>query len=390
MATKEAMRSTPRLVVALLLAAVLGGAAAGAAVVALDDDGGTTTVVREVNGGAQVAVEQEEGDGTSIEAIYRRAGPGVVQVTNFDVDPLFGAQSEQGLGSGFVIDKAGHVVTNYHVVEGADEIAVNFSGGDEVRARVVGADALTDLAVLRIETQPRALKPLPLGNSDSVRVGDPVVAIGNPFGLERTVTAGIVSALQRQLRSPAGSTIERVIQTDAPINRGNSGGPLLNARGEVIGVNTAIFSPSGGNVGIGFAIPINTVKEIAGELIETGRVEHAWLGVTMQTLDESVAEALRLPVKKGALVAEVAEGSPADRAGLRGGDTSVVVNGQSYVLGGDVITQIDGEEVASADDVQEAIQDKKPGDEVRLELRREDETETVEVELGRRPESAGS
>ena len=383
------MRSTLRLAAALLLAAILGGAVAGAAVVALDD-GGTTTVVREVNGGAQVPVEQEERDGTSIEEIYRRAGPGVVQVTNFGVDPLFGAQSEQGLGSGFVIDKAGHVVTNYHVVEGADEIAVNFSGGDEVRARVVGADALTDLAVLRIETQPRALKPLPLGNSDSVRVGDPVVAIGNPFGLERTVTAGIVSALQRQLRSPAGSTIERVIQTDAPINRGNSGGPLLNARGEVIGVNTAIFSPSGGNVGIGFAIPINTVKEIAGELIETGRVEHAWLGVTMQTLDESVAEALRLPVKKGALVAEVAEGSPADRAGLRGGDTSVVVNGQSYVLGGDVVTGIDGEEVASADDVQEAIQDKKPGDEVHLERHREHETETVQVELGRRPESAAS
>jgi S1-C subfamily serine protease len=289
-----------------------------------------------------------------------------------------------------VIDKSGHIVTNFHVIEGADEVAVNFSGDDRVRARVVGSDPSTDIAVLRIDTPARALTALPLGNSDGVRVGDPVVAIGNPFGLERSASSGIVSALQRELRSPAEFTIDRVIQTDAAINQGNSGGPLLNGRGHVIGVNTAIFSPSGGNVGIGFAIPINTVRDVAAELIDKGRVDHAWIGVSMQTVDEELAQTFRLPVERGVLVTAVVAGSPADEAGLEGGDTTVVVNGESYVLGGDIITRADGRAVASAEELGDTVAEKEPGDEIELEVRRDDETERVTVELGRRPAQAGS
>src|ERR671918_3088645 len=253
---------------ALLFAGLLGGAAAvgiGAAVGS--DDDGSTTVLSTVAGNqpASTRFQTDEEAGKSVQEIYEQAGPGVVQVSSTSVDssdPFFGPQEASKLGSGFVIDKSGRIVTNYHVIEGAQEVQVNFSGDDRVPARVVGSDPSTDLAVLEIDAQARALTPLPLGNSDAVRVGDAVVAIGNPFGLERTVTAGIVSALQRQIQAPDGFTIDKAIQTDAPINQGNSGGPLLNSRGQVIGVNSQIQSESGGNVGIGFAVPINTVKQV--------------------------------------------------------------------------------------------------------------------------------
>ncbi len=384
------MRSKLVPVVALVVAAVLGGVVAIGIGSAFTDEGGTTTVIQESEAaGSQLEVPAaQQDDGMSIEDIYRRAAPGVVQVTVSGSDP-FSGQSE-GLGSGFVIDKAGHIVTNFHVIEGADEVAVNFSGDDRVRARVVGSDPSTDIAVLRIDTPARALTALPLGNSDGMRVGDPVLAIGNPFRLERSASSGIVSALQRELRSPAGFTIDRVIQTDAAINQGNSGGPLLNARGDVIGVNTAIFSPSGGNVGIGFAIPINTVRDVVAELIDKGRVDHAWIGVSMQTVNDELAETFRLPVERGVLVTDVVPGSPADEAGLEGGDTEVVVNGESYVLGGDIITRADGSAVASAEALGDTVADKEPGDEIELEVRRDDETERVTIELGRRPAEAGS
>ncbi len=385
------MRGKLAAVAALVAAAVLGGLVAIGIGSALTDEGGTTTVVQDPEAAAselEVPAAQRD-DGLSIEDIYRRAAPGVVQVTTLGADP-FSGQSQRGLGSGFVIDKAGHIVTNFHVIDGADEVAVNFSGDDDVRARVVGSDPSTDIAVLRIDTPARALTALPLGNSDGVRVGDPVVAIGNPFGLERSASSGIVSALQRELQSPAGFTIDRVIQTDAAINQGNSGGPLLNGRGHVIGVNTAIFSPSGGNVGIGFAIPINTVRDVVAELIDTGRVEHAWLGVSMATIDEELAETFRLPADRGVLVTDVVPGSPADEAGLEGGDTRVVVDGQSYTLGGDIITRADGKTVQSAEELGETVAEKEPGDELELEVRREDATEDVTVELGRRPSEAGS
>ena len=384
------MRSKLAAAVALVVAALLGGLAAVGLGAAVIDEGGTTTVVREDAAASPISAQSDEPtDGGWIEGIYRNAARGVVQVTVSESDPVFG-QPREGLGSGFVIDKAGHIVTNFHVVEGAEDVAVNFSGDDQLRARVVGSDPSTDIAVLRIDTPARALTVLPLGNSESVRVGDPVVAIGNPYGLERSATAGIVSALQREIQSPARFTIDRVIQTDAAINQGNSGGPLLNARGQVIGVNTAIFSPSGGNIGIGFSIPINTVRDVVAELIDKGRVDHAWVGITMHTIDEELANTVRLPVDRGVLVREVVPGSPADDAGLQGGNTTVVVNGVSYMLGGDIITRADGKPVTSAEELGEAIAAKEPGDELQLEVRREDGTEQVTVELGRRPADAGS
>jgi S1-C subfamily serine protease len=376
-------------VVAAALLGMGGALAIGAAIW----DGDTTTVVRESEGSAApVSSFEGEGQASSVGEIYREAAPGVVQVTSSVVaeDPFFGERRGRSLGSGFVIDRAGHIVTNFHVIDGAEEIFVNFSSDDQLRAEVVGADPSTDLALLKVDAEQRALTPLQLGDSDAVQVGDDVLAIGNPFGLARTATAGIVSALHREISSPSGFTIDKVIQTDAQINQGNSGGPLLDAEGRVIGVNTQIATAgSEGNVGIGFAVPVNTVKEVVGELLETGRVEHPYLGVTMQTIDESLAKTFRLPVEKGVLIAEVRPGSPADEAGMRGGNTPVVVEGQSYMLGGDVVTHVNGEAVDSADEVQEIVASKEPGDALDMEVRRGDDTTTLKVTLGRRPTAAG-
>ncbi len=255
---------------------------------------------------------------------------------------------------------------------------------------MVGTDPQTDLALLKIDAHRRALSPSSIGNSAAVHVGDQVVAIGNPFGLDRTVTAGIVSALQRQITSPTNYPIDKVIQTDAAINKGNSGGPLLNAEGEVIGVNTQIATDgtgAEGNVGIGFAIPINTVMEVVDGLMRNGRVEHAYLGVEMQDVTEQIASLADLP-KSGAIIASVVPGSPAEKAGLLGGDQNVVVDGESYVLGGDVVTLADGQPVASADELRSLIGTKKPGDTLELEIRRGTETKTVTVTLGSQPTTA--
>ncbi|MBD0317571.1 MAG: trypsin-like peptidase domain-containing protein [Thermoleophilia bacterium] len=352
-------------------------------------DGKTTTVVERVAAGTneQAAAFNPAGDAETVGEIYRDSAPGVVQITSrIVVQSLFGEQRGQSLGSGFVIDKDGHIVTNYHVIEGADEVYVNFTRDDELKAKVVGVDPSTDLALLKIDEHRRALSPIPLGNSDAVRVGDEVVAIGNPFGLERTVTRGIVSALQRQIQAPNGFTIDKVIQTDAAINKGNSGGPLLDASGRVIGVNAQIESETGGNVGIGFAIPVNTVKKVVAELRERGRVEHAYLGVSMQPIDDRVAELFNLP-KEGLLVAKVVPGSPADKAGLEGGKTEVVVEGESYVIGGDVVTKADGRAVASPDELSSVIAAKEPGDRIELEVVRGNDRKTVSVTLGRQPAS---
>ncbi len=381
------------LVSVALAAGLVGGGAAFAIGAAVWDDSDTTTVVERSNGDGDVSVSalaEDETQPRTIGEIYREMGPGVVQITSEVVsDSFFGEQRGEALGSGFVIDKQGHVVTNYHVVQNASEVYVNFSQDDQLEAEVLGVDPSTDLALLKVDAHQRALTPLTLGDSDGVRVGDEVVAIGNPFGLDRTVTSGIVSALQRQIRAPNNFTIDKVIQTDAPINRGNSGGPLLNAQGDVIGVNTQIATggTSEGNVGIGFAVPSNTVKKVVAELREQGRVDHAYLGISMQDVSERVAELFNLSAE-GVLITEVAPGSPAERAGLRGGDTSVVVDGQSYMLGGDVITKADGRDVESGDALRSLVASKEPGDAIELEIQRGDETETITVELGRQPTTA--
>ena len=303
---------------ALIGAAALGGGLAVGAVALLGVSRGETTIFRETPASPQVtAPAPAPTRALSTGEIYDRTAPGVVQITSTsNVGRLAG--NDSALGSGFVVDKAGHIVTNFHVIDGADQIRVSFSNRDTVVARIVGTDPSTDLAVLQVDASATALTPLPLGNSDNVRVGDPVVAIGNPFGLDRTATAGIVSALQRGITAPNDFTIDHVIQTDAPINRGNSGGPLLNVRAQVIGVNTQIETGGApGNVGIGFAVPSNTVKDVVAQLLRTGRVDHAYLGIGGTAINANLAAAYNLPVRAGVLVETVRPGSGASKAGLR-------------------------------------------------------------------------
>ena len=384
------MRSGLPYVASVAAAGLLGGGVAFAVGSAMwDDEGGTTTVVEAADAATEppsFAGSTGEQDGGSIGEVYRRVSPGVIQVTsNVVTESVFGPQRQQGLGSGFVVDKDGHIVTNYHVIQGASEVFVNFSQDDQLKAKVVGADPATDIALLKIDGHRRGLAPISLGDSDKVKVGDEVVAIGNPFGLERSVTSGIVSALQREIVSPNNFPIDQVIQTDAAINRGNSGGPLLNAEGQVIGVNTQIATAgSEGNVGIGFAVPVNTVRDVVMELMRTGRVEHPYLGISMQDVTDDIAGLIDLP-PEGVLVARVIPDSPADDAGIRGGDTSVVIEGESYIVGGDVITHADGLPVSSSDDVRRALRAKKPGQTLPLQIRRGDQTLSVTVTLGQAP-----
>jgi S1-C subfamily serine protease len=374
-----------------------GVALAGAELTGLLDD--TETVEVPVAGEASAPAAFANDRRLSINEIYRRSAPGVVQITTTSIQPVepdpflnpFGFPEErrqQALGSGFVIDTAGHIVTNFHVVQNAEDIEVSFSNRDSVQARVLGTDASTDMAVLKVDVDARALQPLALGNSASVRVGDSVVAIGNPLGFERSVTSGIVSALHRPLTAPNDFTIDDVIQTDAAINSGNSGGPLLGANGRVIGVNTAIATGNTGargSIGIGFAVPINMVKNVVSQLIEEGRVEHPFIGVGAQEIDEEIARIFNLPVERGLLVVRVYEGSGAEKAGLRAGATEVVVAGQSYRLGGDIVVAIDGREVSSTQDLRERIAGKEPGDKVEVEAYRGDDKRTFDVTLGRQP-----
>jgi len=337
---------------------------------------------------------------TSIDVaqIYRQSAPGVVQIVSTSrgaaSTDLFGnpipGQTQRALGSGFVIDKEGHVVTNYHVVQGASSIEVSFSNRETVSAKIVGTDPSTDLALLKVDVDAKALTQLTLADSDKVQVGDPVAAIGNPFGLERTVTAGIVSALQREVSAPNDFTIDHVIQTDAPINSGNSGGPLIDAQGRVIGVNSQIETANGGggNVGIGFAVPSNTVKSVVAQLLDDGKVDRAFLGVTLQDVDPDVAQVLRLPAKEGVLVASVKPGSPADKAGIVGGETQVVVAGESYQLGGDMIVAVDGKDVTSVDQLRDMIASHAPGDSVSVTLVNKDgKRSTKSVELTKVPDT---
>ena len=379
-------------------ASLLGGLIALGGVAAIGDLGGGTTTVVRASPVPTPAAPVADKDRLAVSEIYARAAPGVVQITSttsttdnpslvpFDQQ----AVPQQALGSGFVIDKAGYIVTNYHVIEGADQIEVSFSNQDTLSATLVGSDPSTDIAVLRVQSSSRGLAPLAFGNSDNVRVGDPVVAIGNPFGLRRTATAGIVSAVQeRTITAPNGYPIDHVIQTDAQINSGNSGGPLLNAQGEVIGVNSQIARADGtsGNIGIGFAVPSNTVEAVVAQLIATGKVDRAHLGISGSTITPELARVFRLPVDEGVLVEGVVPGSAADRAGIEGGTTDVVVAGESHVIGGDVIVAIGGKRVSSTEELRDALADRKPGKTVDVQIHRGAEIITLEVKLGRQSSS---
>jgi S1-C subfamily serine protease len=385
---------------ALVAAAVLGGGVALGGAALLGGLGGNTTVVREVPvPGAEPAAFARQGNRLTINEIYRRSAPGVVQITatssvRVQPDPFFGnpfgqsqSQAQQALGSGFVIDKAGHIVTNYHVVQGSSLVEVSFSNNEKVRARMVGVDPSTDLAVLQVNTHARALTPLLLGNSDSVRVGDAVVAIGNPFGLDRSITAGIVSALQRPIQAPNGFTIDHVIQTDAALNHGNSGGPLLNAQGHVVGLNSQIQTggASGGSVGVGFAIPINTVRTVVAQLLANGKVEHAFLGLSAKAIQPDVARLFHLPAQNGLLVGAIEAGSGAAKAGLRASTNQVTVSGESWPLGGDVIVTVDGKPTPSISALRDAVAAKRPGDTIKVGVLRSSRHLTLTIKLGRQP-----
>ena len=381
-----------RPVAAFVASAILGGVVAVGAVALLGGLDSGTTVVTETSAARSPGLAPVDSNGMSVNQIYERAASGVVRVnstSNSTAATGLGAQQTSALGSGFVIDKTGHIVTNYHVVEGADVVTVSFSNRDTVKAEVVGTDPSSDIAVLRVNTAASALTPLPLGNSDAVEVGDPVVAIGNPFGLDRTVTAGIVSALQRLITAPNRFTIDHVIQTDAPINHGNSGGPLLSSRGQVIGVNTQIETgdTATGNVGIGFSVPSNTVKDVVAQIIRTGRVDHAYLGISGQAVTPDVADKYNLPVKAGVVIESVTNDSGADKAGLEGGKTQVVVAGETYVLGGDIIVSFDGAKISSIEQLRDAVAAHKPGDRVTVVIYRDAKKTSVTVTLGRQPAS---
>ena len=320
-------------------------------------------------------------------AVYEKAADGVVNVTSTAVqmDFFFNPFPTQGAGSGSIIDTKGHVLTNHHVVASAQKLEVTLADGSKWPAKLVGSDPDNDLAVIKIDAPREKLKVIPMGDSKNLRIGQKVLAIGNPFGFDRTLTTGVISSLGRTIRSEVGTLIEDVVQTDAAINPGNSGGPLLNSAGEIIGINSAIISPSGGNVGIGFAIPVNTAKRVVPELIAKGYVTYPWIGATIQSLIPEVASHLKLKIERGAMIADVVKGGPADKAGLKGGDQRVQVGNIIMMAGGDIVVKADDREVKTNDELIRYIREKKPGDTVLLKIHRKGNTMDLKVVLGERP-----
>lgn len=375
-----------------LIVLAIGATLFGTGLINTGDTTRTEVVRSSAAPAATLETAGDVGPATTVADIYRRSSSGVVFVQArilASSDSAFGLPLEQeGLatGSGFVLDKRGFILTNAHVVESAKDVSVRFEeGGELVPAQVVGRDLSTDIAVVKVNPDNAKLKPLPLGNSRKMRVGDPVIAIGNPFGFDRTVTTGIVSALQRQIKAPNGFTISHVIQTDASINPGNSGGPLLNSQGQVIGINSQIATAGNrGSVGIGFAVPINTAKRVVPQLEQHGRILHAYLGVTTYQVSKDIADAVNLPVDQGVLVQEAVPGGPAARAGLKAGR---IHTDEGIVLGGDILVEIDGQKIRKPEDVSAAIADNKPGDRVEIKYYRGDKLESKQVKLGTRPAS---
>jgi S1-C subfamily serine protease len=323
--------------------------------------------------------------------IYQQLSPGVVNITSVTLerDFFFNIVPRQGSGSGSIIDNRGYILTNHHVIADARKLEVTLANGKKYDASFIGSDPSTDVAVLKIDAPSsilRGLAVIPMGSSGSLQVGQKVIAIGNPFGLGQTLTTGVVSSVGRTLRSPSGALVEDIIQTDASINPGNSGGPLIDSSGRMVGINSAIFSPTGASIGIGFAIPVDTAKRVLYDLIEKGHYAYPWLGATLMTLTPAFAEALKLPVKSGAMVVEVIPRAPADRAGLRGGDKRAQIGNNIIVVGGDVIVKLDGDSVENADSVIREIRKRRPGDRIRLEVVHwNGKRETVTVELGESP-----
>src|SRR5713226_2479443 len=318
--------------------------------------------------------------------VYRQAAPAVANIVTrmVEYDFFFNPVPVEGAGSGFVIDSRGYILTNFHVVQEAQSIEARLGDQSRYAGKLIGADQRNDIALIKIEPRSRKLTVLPLGDSSALQVGQRALAIGNPFGFQSTLTTGVVSALGHTVQTGQTTFIDEAIQTDAAINRGNSGGPLLNSRGEVIGINTAIFTPSGTTAGIGFAIPINTAKLIAQDLINTGRVHRAFLGVEVRALSPGLAEALDLPVEEGLLIERVTPGGPAERAGLRGGNRAVVAGMRRILIGGDVLVAIDGQKLATQLDLNMFMNKKRPGDVVTVTAYRGQKKMEVRVTLGER------
>lgn len=319
-----------------------------------------------------------------IVAVVKKTMPAVVNISTVTLveDFFFGVYPSSGVGSGFIIDPKGYILTNYHVVEGARKIDVTLSEGKKYSGRIVGYDRRSDLAVIKIEAD--NLPSLPLGDSDKLEPGQFAIAIGNPYGLNRTVTLGIVSALNRTIIEPNGVRLENLIQTDAAINPGNSGGPLINIKGEVIGINTAIKSDA---QGIGFAIPINKAKQIAERLIKEGKVTYPWLGIRGYAITSDMLDYIKFPVQKGVVIAEVVPGGPADKAGLKGGNRVIYVDSTQIIVGGDIITKIDGKPVESMEELRSEVQKRKVGDIVIITYVRDGKEYTVKIKLEAMPEN---
>jgi S1-C subfamily serine protease len=382
-----------------LVAAMIGGGVTAVALLGsgVVDRGPTTTVIRQspLALSASPAGKGEQ-DGLTPNDIFKQDAPGVVYVQSTSVtseqsrfEPSPRRQQNVATGSGFVADEEGHILTNAHVVEESAGVKVTFSDNRTVDATIVGKDLSTDLALLKVDTKDLSLRPLRLGNSDSVEVGDPTVAIGNADGHARTLDTGVISALQRRITAPDGFTIENVIQTDAAINTDYSGGPLLDAAGQVIGVNSQIVTAqsSGGNGGIAFAVPINTAKRVIPELKQSGRVQRAYLGILGRTIDETL-KPFKLSAARGVLVERVEQETPAAKAGIRGGDSNEKVNGEAVSVGGDIIQRIDGIDVASMEDVTTLLENRRPGNTVEVDLLRDGKRMTVKATLGDRPAQA--
>jgi 2-alkenal reductase len=374
-----------RLMVALAaaLAVALAGCGGG--------DGERTTTVEHVK-------VQDGQDSFDPAAVFDRFSNGVVTVVSMfggssDLQSLLGDGEAAGQGSGFVLDDSGYVTTNAHVVtqgrasriRKAREVYVQFADGNQVAARVVGVDPNSDVALLKVKPRSLKLVPLRLGSSSGVQVGEPVAAIGSPFGEEQSLSVGVVSATDRTIQALTDFQIGDAVQTDAAINRGNSGGPLLDANGQVIGINSQIKTSSGGNEGIGFAVPVDTVKRSIQQLRANGKTSYGFLGVSSQSLYPQLARRLDVPVDEGALVADVVKGGPADKAGIKGGGKETRFQATLVKLGGDVITKVNGRRITREHDLSELITRYHPGDTVTLELYRQGKRREVRVTLGERP-----